>query len=349
MKKSAITSRAQRRAPTRLAFFTALAAGIAVVVWSQFGVGYGSAEHPALPLGGRAEAWAAITVAIIIQSLPFLVLGVLVSALITALAPGEFLRRVTPGNPFLDVPVSSVAAIALPGCECASVPVTRSLMRQGLSPAASLAFMMASPSLNPVVIVSTAVAFYSLPAMAWARFIASLAAVVIAGWLWLIWGNNSLIRGAATDERHGGRCSLSSPTASKWTVFQQEALHDLTQAGGFLVIGAMVAGLVKVLIPATWFIQLSSQPVLVIAIMALFAIVLSLCSEADAFVAASFTAVSPTAQLVFLVVGPVVDIKLISMQVGAFGRAFTLRFLPLVFASAFGSAVVVGLLFFGTF
>lgn len=348
MKEPARAVTARQRIPNRLALFTALAGGIAVVVWSQFGVGYGSAAHPALPLGGRAEAWAAITVAIIIQSLPFLVLGVLVSALITVLAPGEFLRRVTPGNPFLDVPVASVAAIALPGCECASVPVSRSLMRQGLSPAASLAFMMASPSLNPVVIVSTAVAFYGLPTMAWARFIASLAAVIIAGWLWLIWGENSLIRGTGTELSHGGCCPLSSPTASKWTVFQQEALHDLTQAGGFLVVGAMAAGLVKVLIPATWFIELSSQPLLVLAIMALFAIVLSLCSEADAFVAASFTAISPTAQLVFLVIGPVIDIKLISMQMGAFGRAFTLRFLPLVFAAAFGCAIVVGLLFFGT-
>ena len=74
---------------------------------------------------------------------------------------------------------------------------------------------------------------------------------------------------------------------------------------------------------------------------------MSLCSEADAFVAASFTAVSPTAQLVFLVVGPMVDFKLIAMQLGAFGRGFVLRFVPVVLLSAIASAYVVGVVFVG--
>jgi uncharacterized membrane protein YraQ (UPF0718 family) len=76
--------------------------------------------------------------------------------------------------------------------------------------------------------------------------------------------------------------------------------------------------------------------------MAFLAIVLAICSEADAFVAASLTGFSRTAQLTFRVVGPVVDLKLVALQTGIFGRAFAMRFAPLTLAVAIGAAVVVG-------
>ncbi|WP_407659304.1 hypothetical protein [Jiangella rhizosphaerae] len=72
------------------------------------------------------------------------------------------------------------------------------------------------------------------------------------------------------------------------------------------------------------------------------AVLLALCSEADAFVAASLSQFSLTARLVFLVVGPAVDIKLIALQAGTFGRGFALRFAPLTFVVAVSSALVAG-------
>ncbi len=61
------------------------------------------------------------------------------------------------------------------------------------------------------------------------------------------------------------------------------------------------------------------------------AVALCVCSEADAFVAATFTQFSPTARLAFMVVGPVVDLKLIALQSGTFGGRFARRFAPLTF------------------
>ncbi len=75
--------------------------------------------------------------------------------------------------------------------------------------------------------------------------------------------------------------------------------------------------------------------------MALLAVVLAICSEADAFVAASLTQFSRTAQLTFMVVGPVVDIKLVALQVGTFGRDFAIGS-PLTLAVAVVSAVIIG-------
>jgi uncharacterized membrane protein YraQ (UPF0718 family) len=80
--------------------------------------------------------------------------------------------------------------------------------------------------------------------------------------------------------------------------------------------------------------------------MALFAVVLSICSEADAFVAASLTEFSLTAKLAFLVVGPMIDLKLFAMQAGTFGRSFAARFAPATFAVAVLVAVIVGTVLF---
>jgi hypothetical protein len=76
--------------------------------------------------------------------------------------------------------------------------------------------------------------------------------------------------------------------------------------------------------------------------LAVLAVVLSICSEADAFVAAGLTRFPITSRLAFLVVGPMVDVKLVAMQIGTFGKAFALRFAPLTFVCAVASAVVVG-------
>ena len=84
-----------------------------------------------------------------------------------------------------------------------------------------------------------------------------------------------------------------------------------------------------------------------IAVMALLAVILALCSEADAFVAASLSMLPLIPRLVFLVVGPAIDIKLFAMQVGMFGRAFAVRFAPVTFVVAVVVATGVGLLVVG--
>ena len=296
---------------------------------------------PLLRLQGSAATWGTLTMGIVVQALPFLVLGVLVSGAIAAFVPKDVLSRITPKSPLLAVPAASVAGMVLPGCECASVPVSQSVMRRGLPQAAALAFLLAAPAVNPVVLVATAVAFAgSTPMMVWARLIASLVAVIAVCWLWTGVGKAEWMKPQdGHDHTH----------QSKAAVFRETAMHDLLQAGGFLVIGAAVAAFMKVAVPAGFLALLTENLWLGIAVMALLAVLLSLCSEADAFVAASLPGVSPTAQLVFLVVGPMVDVKLFAMQSGAFGAKFATRFMPLTLFVCIWSAAVVGAVMFGTF
>jgi uncharacterized membrane protein YraQ (UPF0718 family) len=279
------------------------------------------------------EAWATVFVAICMQALPFLVFGVGLSAAITAFVPAGFWTRALPRRTAAAVPVAGAAGAVLPGCECASVPVAGGLMARGVAPAAALTFLLAAPAINPVVLVATAVAFAGRPEMAIARFVASLAVAILVGWIWLRLGRTEWLRiparPAATD---GGR----------WELFRATMVHDLMHAGGFLVVGAMAAATLKFAVPATWMSGLADNVWLSVLALALLAVVLSICSEADAFVVASLTQFSPTAKLAFLVVGPMVDVKLIALQAGIFGRRFVIRFAPLTFVLAVGVSCLVG-------
>nr|WP_229686899.1 permease [Longimycelium tulufanense] len=295
----------------------------------------GALDVPAVRTG------ATVFVAICVQAMPFLVLGVLISGLIAAFVPASVLRKVLPRNTSAAVGVAGMAGMALPGCECASVPVARRLMQQGVAPAAALAFLLAAPAVNPVVLVSTAVAFPGEPAMVLARFLGSLATAVVVGWLWVRVGKTEWIAERALQRIR------RPPGGSRWLVFAETARHDLVEAGGFLVLGGLTAAVLNVVVPPAWVSSLAGQVVLGVLVMAVLAVVLSLCSEADAFVVAALSALPLLPRLVFLVVGPAVDIKLVALQAGAFGRSFAMRFAPLTFVVAVVCGVVAGLLVLG--
>jgi uncharacterized protein len=285
---------------------------------------------------GAVRTAATVFVAVCVQALPFLVLGVLLSGAIAAFVSPVVLRRLLPSSPAAAVPVAGVAGVLLPGCECASVPVARRLIGQGVPDAAALTFLLAAPAVNPVVLVATAVAFPGEPRMVLARFAGSLATACVMGWLWQRAGRASWIADRVR------RPVATAPGTSRWAVLAETARHDLVAAGGFLVVGGVAAAVLSVAVPAAWTEALAGQLVLAILVMAVLAVVLALCSEADAFVAASLSALPLLPRLVFLVVGPAVDVKLIALQAGTFGRAFAARFAPATFVVAIGCAVAAG-------
>ncbi|GAA4790199.1 permease [Corynebacterium canis] len=280
------------------------------------------AEGRPVTLPGTLDTWATVFLAIMVQAIPFLVLGTMLSGAISAWVPASVFRKL-PAN----MPVAALSGMVLPACECASVPVAHSLMRRGVSQAQALVFLVASPAVNPVVIVATAVAFPDNPRMVWARFVASLAAAMFIGWIWKRIGH--AIEMPDTHSHHHG--------------FIDVAARDFLQAAGFLVPGAMAAAAFKLWVPNSF----GSNVVVAVLFLVAAAIILSLCSEADAFVAASFTTAPAVAQLAFMVVGPMIDVKLIMLHAGTFGPRFALRFLPLVLACAVIASVAIGLAFFG--
>jgi uncharacterized protein len=286
----------------------------------------------------RARTWTTVFVSVMVQATPFLVFGVMLSAVIAVFVPASFFARALPRRDALAVPTASVAGMVLPGCECGSVPIAGALVRRGVTPAAALAFLLSAPAINPIVLASTAVAFPGQPGMVLARAVASIVTACVMGWLWLRLGKTEWIRLPARPHFD----SLSKPQA-----FWASCRHDIAHAGGFLVIGAMAAATINVVLPARWLQVVADQPVLSILALAALAVVLSICSEADAFVAASLTQFSLTARLAFLVVGPMIDLKLFAMQAGFFGRGFAIRFAPATFAVAVLVATTYGVIVWG--
>jgi uncharacterized protein len=317
---------AKRRLLSRVGSVEVLAVVVVVVLLSR-GWLVGLIESP------RVLTLVTVFVSIMVQSMPFLVLGTLLSAAITAFVPSRVFARLLPSNQAAAVPVAGAAGALLPGCECGSVPVASALIRRGVAPAAAFAFLLASPAINPVVLVATAVAFPGQPEMVAGRFVASLLTAVLMGWLWLRLGRPGWLRPARLADPHTDR---------GWPAFWTSSRHDLVQAGGFLVIGALGAAMLNVTVPPRWIEALAANPVFSVIALALLAVLLSICSEADAFVAASLTQFSLTARLAFLVVGPMVDLKLFAMQVGTFGPRFATRFAPATFVVAVLVSVLVG-------
>ncbi|HEU4349029.1 MAG TPA: permease [Actinoplanes sp.] len=283
--------------------------------------------------GARLQTWTTVFVSVLVQAVPFLVFGVVLSAVIAVYVPRSFWARALPRHPALAVPAASAAGIVLPGCECGSVPIAGSLIRRGVTPAAALAFLLAAPAINPIVLTATAVAFPGNPEMVVARGVASLLVATVMGWLWLRLGKTEWIR-------LPHRPDLDD--LSRGRAFWAAARHDVMHAGGFLVLGAAAAATINVIVPERWLQSLAGNEVLAVLALATLAVLLSICSEADAFVAASLSQFSLTSRLVFLVVGPMVDLKLISMQIGVFGRRFAARFAPATFLAAIVAGVAVG-------
>jgi len=276
---------------------------------------------------------------IFVQALPFLALGVVLSALIAVFVTAERLSRWLPRRPAAAVLTAAASGAALPGCECGSVPIARRLFGEDAVGAAALTFMLAAPAINPVVVVSTVVAFPGQPQMVFARVGASLITAVVMGLAWSRWGRAEWItrRLPRTIDGRG----------SRWHTFTEAARHDFIQAASYLVIGAAAAAALHVIVPDWLMEHLAGQLLLGVLVMAVLAVVLSLCSEADAFVAASLTMVPLVPRLVFLVVGPAIDVKLFAMQSGMFGRAFAIRFAPATFVVATVAATAAGLLVLG--
>lgn len=149
------------------------------------------------------------------------------------------------------------------------------------------------------------------------------------GLLWTRWGRPLPLPSETTGVR-------------PWRVMLHTVVDDTSNSAGYLAVGAAAGATLTVLVPRGWVNALAGLGPLSILAMAVLAVLLAVCSEADAFLASALRAFSPTAQLAFMVVGPVVDLKLIALQAGTFGPAVTRRLAPMAFAAAVISAAVVG-------
>ncbi|MGQ0670413.1 MAG: permease [Actinomycetota bacterium] len=276
--------------------------------------------HLAVP--GRVpwiQAFFILFGSLLIQALPFVLIGALAAALIEVFVPVGTLERLAQLPRPLQLPAAGLAGVAFPICECGSVPVARRLMAKGLMPSAAITFMLAAPVVNPVVIVSTFVAYRSrgpVWTMVLGRFGLGLLVAIAVGWALGRRTSDELLRPGEPD--HAAHLLQLDRPEPRWRLFFVHLGNDFLFMGRYLVFGATVAAFVQTFLPQSPIVRIAGIPILDVLVLMGLAALLSLCSESDAFIAASFTQFGPSAQLAFLVFGPMVDLKLAAIYAGTF-------------------------------
>jgi uncharacterized membrane protein YraQ (UPF0718 family) len=310
-----------------------------------------------------ATAWALFQ-GLLIEALPFLLIGVLISAGARWFAPGgRWLRRL-PSHPLLGPLTGAAIGFALPACECGNVPVARRMLSGGAPLGAGLGFLFAAPVLNPIVIASTWAAFPDQP---WLLLARPIGAVVVAVALSLLMGLvpeplllqpdllaerrlHQPLAAVGLLERSSGLVGAPPPSALEVAAeaapvrpplaeLIQHASQEFLQLALLLVMGSVIAALVQSFVPRSWLLAVGGAPTLSILALMLLALVVSVCSSVDAFLALSFAAqVTPGALLAFLLLGPVIDLKLVSLL----GLLFRPRGLVLTTAGAGLVVLLIG-------
>lgn len=278
---------------------------------------------------GRIQDTITIFLAIVIEATPFIVLGVLASVFVKAFINEERLLKLAPKNPFLSHLYMSFLGMVFPVCECGNVPLLRQLVAKGVPVSAAVSFYLGAPILNVAVIASTWIAFGSDPIIFWGRFVFGfLIAYFVGLYLYFFTKNNHDVltekMQLMCEHDHDHKAEGTKFLFSKrfFTFFNQE----MQSMFSLLVFGAFIASLTQIWIPRDVLLSLNSEPVLAITAMMVLAVIISVCSTVDAFIALGFAQTfSSGAVLSFLLYGPMIDIKAISMLSTTFTVGFITR------------------------
>lgn len=250
---------------------------------------------------------------ILIESLPFVLLGIFLSIAVQLWVPASVLSKWLPEGGILRRLYISCFGILLPVCECGNLPLARGLIMRGFTPAESLTFLLAAPVLNPITLITTHQAFPGDIRILIARALGVLFIANFIGWLFSKHPSQQSMLTPAfaaacdqpADEHH------HSKTQHSLRLFSKE-LRILLPA---LFAGALIAGAIQVLVPRDVLLSIGTNPILSIGVMMLLAFVIAICSNVDAFFALAFSSTFSVGSIVaFLVFGPMIDVKMLSLM-----------------------------------
>lgn len=271
-----------------------------------------------------------IFLSILIEALPFVLIGILIAGFIQIFITEEHIQRWIPRNPLLAVVMSCLIGALFPACECGIVPIVKRLIAKGVPIHAAMGFMLTGPLINPVVILSTYMAFGNDLRIASLRMlIGFVIAIVVALLISLFFKGSQFKRSLQPYSLTTTNQQTSFVTKLK-NMFKH-AIDEFFDVGKYFIIGAFLAAFVQTYVSTKALVEIGDGVSSSILVMMGLAFILSLCSEADAFIGASFSAVFSTPSiLAFLIFGPMIDLKNTIMLMSVFRLKFVFSLIALV-------------------
>ncbi len=254
-----------------------------------------------------------LSFSVVIESLPFVILGIVLSLIVQVWLPEGILMRYLPRNPLLRRLCISMFGVFLPVCECGNVPLARGLIVGGFTVPESMTFLLAAPIVNPITIITTHQAFGFDDGILVARILGGLAIANIVGWLFSLHARQDALltpRFAAECRRPGGHEHARTRREKSLDIFVRESGVIMPA----LFIGSLVAGAIQVVVPRDVLVALGSNPLWSVLAMLLLAFVIAVCSSVDAFFILPFASTfMPGSIVTFLVFGPIIDVKMLAI------------------------------------
>lgn len=270
--------------------------------------------------------WFAIFISIIIEALPFVLLGTILSGIIEVFITPDIVNKFLPKNKFLRVLFGTFVGFVFPSCECGIIPIINRFLEKQVPSYTAVPFLATAPIINPIVLFATYSAFGNSIRFLILRFVgATIVAIALGVMLAFLVDDNILKEDAKPTHFH-------DYSDKKWyqKIFLAlaHAIDEFFDTGRYLVFGTLIASAMQIYLPTRVLTTIGHSPITAILVMMLLAFILSLCSEADAFIGASLLSTFGIAPVMaFLLIGPMIDIKNLMMMVNSFKTRFIVQFI----------------------
>lgn len=280
-----------------------------------------------------------IFISILIEAIPFILIGVILSGIIQMFVSEEMIARIMPKNRFLAVLFGALAGVLFPACECGIIPITRRLLLKGVPLHAGVAFMLTAPIINPIVLFSTYIAFGNRWSVVFYRGGLALAVSLIIGVILSYQiKDNQLLKPDEPGHHHHHHGTLLQKLGGTL----RHAIDEFFSVGKYLIIGAFIAAAMQTYVKTSTLLAIGQNDVSSSLVMMGLAFVLSLCSEVDAFIASSFSSTFSLGSLIaFLVFGAMVDIKNLLMMLAAFKKRFVFLLITYIVVIVLAGSLLV--------
>lgn len=303
---------------------------------------------------------------LLLQAVPFTLIGVLVSAAVETWVTEDFIEKHAPksiANGFL---AAIFAGVCVPVCDCVVVPTFSRLVARKLPLPCAVTFLCAVPVVNPVSIWATWYAFADVPAVAVTRVALGVGVALLVGVSFVIFPVKSQVLRRNVLEKVRADCSdcaacvdfnklqsgnssyknsssFKSDIKNSLKTYAHHIYSDFMRLMPIILFGTIVASIIRVWLGADPASKVNTTTVFVaIPAMMLIAYTSSLCSSSDAVIARSLASSLPMSSvIVFLLFGPMLDIKNTLMLVEDCKTGFVLRLIAMIVVFCLFAALIV--------